>query len=308
MLDENIEFNEYTCKIDAKSPKRMKKSNVGEKSGQKGIYGGVPRALRIISRHYYYEEKYAVNDIIKVLNLWCGFEEYFDPSDVGKKNHEPKAMYSWLPNYLKLILSKDPEKKELLLADLENRCNDNWNRSVFHEMGNANDINSIYFDRIVADAIEMGPLQKRYLVFEKDPMEGASCWKGKGHEEKNCDRGLKLVAAYLLNKRENSIFSDFDFATYSNWVKSGCASKKKVTDMVIPEFTYCINGGESIAIANVRYIDEMNKKLPLVYFDEDWLKLYKPRLVLSKDIERIKAKGNVFIFEDKGCKYPLQRV
>lgn len=324
MLDEFIEFQEYTCELKADSPYRMHKSNVTEwdATKKKGVFGGVPRALKIISRYAYYEcdfkndcgliedEAEKIEAVKYVLMLWCGFED--DASKYGISEIAAlKHIGSWLPSYIKIVLDEDQEKdkdkekeKEKdkdkdkasdLIKDLMERCKNNWTRDAFQLSGSANDENSIYFESIIAEAVNEGPLRKAYLVLADNP--------GGDSKDDIYDRGLKLIASIMLNKIPESEYASVDFTSYSNWVKKGCATKKKVSTEVIKKFEYSKN---KIRVVEVEYAYSDSKgvkKSPMLKIESTWNDKYKPRIVLENQLASVDK--TCVIFEDKGCDYPL---
>lgn len=305
MLNELKEYEEYTCQISGKFPHRMHKSNVAKcnktkikgKTEQVGVYAGVPRALKIIARYMYYHK--GVKDVEKVkdvLKLWCGFEEDGKESIGGIESF--KELKGWLPRYLHFILLKndDEEKYKSLYLDLTERRKELWCRGAFQQSGRVNDENSIYFESIIAEAIDQGELKEYYLVFDKDPMEGFA-----GNTKFLYDRGLKLVAAWLLNRIPDSDFAGVDFAAYSNWVNSGCTDGGKVTTRVIPNFTYSYGSKTKTPIFSCEYIDRLNKHNPMLCLDKYWKDNYKPRLI--RDLKE--AGESAFVFRDDGCGSPL---
>jgi len=90
-----------------------------------------------------------------------------------------------------------------------------------------NDINKIRYDKIVANAINEGPLRKRYLVCKTNDLGIKSITEknpeGKKLNNGQIDRMLKLAAAWLIKKDEapegtNNVL--ITKADVSNWTKS----------------------------------------------------------------------------------------
>lgn len=315
MLDEFLEFEEYTCDLNNSATRRFHYSNITEMNGDKGVYAGVPRALRIISRFAYYHadlkyknDEERINAIIHILKVWCGFEddtEIYGIKDIKELSH----IQSWLQRYVDTLESKNGKTdKTKLLDDLNKRCKENWERSPFQESGKVNDQYSIYFEKIIAEAIAEGPLKKYCLTFKKDPIDDNFI----GKEGVLYDRGLKMVAAYLLNRIPESDYAAVDFATYSNWVLKGCTKRRDVTTRVIGDIKYKIDK-KDVQIIKVEYMDYSNPqspKGPMLRLDKDWENKYKPEIIPynnEEELEKIK-KEKKHVFVDKGCNFELERV
>lgn len=302
MLNEFLEFEEYTCIINSNTPKRLKWGNLVKD------FSGVRRALTIIARHAYYEEKMSIDVINHLFNLWCGFE------NVSIKEIDNAKIFQnvngWLPNYI-LSLRKnvdDEEKIDNLLKKLESK-KDIWNRSVYQNSGKFNDKNSIYFEGIIADAINDGPLQKRYLVLREDPLKGTDM-----KPQVLKDRALKLIAAFLICNNCDSRYSKIAFPTYSNWVKDGCSEGKRI-HRVIEQITYTMKTAvfkeaDKNVIFHIFYLCDDGKMLsePVIQLDENWINKYHPQIITEEDVKYYIYNDSYYLYEDLGCTASLKRI
>ena len=113
MLDEIVEFSQYTFPLDTDQPEnRLKHRQIRNK------LGGIERAMTIIARKLYFDnvdkEKEVDKDVdkkdrVKIvkngLQLWCG-----DPE--GKENlSHPGITKNWLPDYIVSVLGKPKVQK-----------------------------------------------------------------------------------------------------------------------------------------------------------------------------------------------------
>ncbi len=291
MLNEHLEFQEYTCGFEKTDPKRLTWGNL-----VKG-FSGVPRALSVIARNAYYNDGMNIEGVKHLLNLWCGFEENVSLFGI-QNNSSYDNICRWLPRYIENLdpgKSKDAaEKKNAIFRELEKNA-EKWNRGAFQNSGRVNDKNSIYFDGIIADAINEGPLRERVLILKKDPNEGAV-----PKPTYMNDQGLKLIASFLMGRIEGSDFADVDFGSVANWIKSGASEGKKIKGL-IDKLEYNIDN-EKVKILEIVHVNgDADKFLRL---NKKWLERYEPGLSDREAVSRLNDKS-LFIYEDKGCSKPL---
>ncbi len=334
MLNELLEFQEYTCKINKGMPRRLIWGNVVERK-----FSGIPRALTVIVRYAYCNK--GITDIEKIkelLGLWCGFKEESKYDFV--KEEEFANIIGWLPKYIESLANEKIEEKnkniekakknkfenmksedivkldeniaknekdiksiktkmEKALTNLESN-KDKWSRSPFKVAGGINDINAIYFEGIIADAINEGPLKKMYLRLKKDPMENVvDLGKTVTTKEKNMyDKWLKTIAAVVMGQIDGSEYSDVDYGNLANWIKHGAAAGDKIKKNVISNIIYTIGGKEINIIDAIHPLKEQEKYLCL---NREWKKIYDPRIISEDDLKNVKIGENDIIFEDNGC-------
>lgn len=322
MLDEILEYEEYTCGFADGFPKRLRKGNLGNGTGENG-FRGIPRALGIIARYAYFHKGIRDIDGIKyLLSLWCGFEPDIAQLDAStaKAVNEMDGLdiiTNWLPEYLSRLYQEKTQDKEKILEKLKSKKK-LWTQDPFRDAGDYNDSYSIYFGGIIADALDQGKLKKRYLVLKKDPVDGLET--GMGEKDRNKfinDRGLKFIAAYQMNKIEDSDYACVNFANYSNWVAGGCDSADKVTKndgkaRVINVFKYRLSEDTPPKnIACAEYLLSDLKQNPVMWVDPVWREKYDPQVLTGEEILKgweEKDYEHAYIFRDQGCGAPLERV
>lgn len=169
MLNEKIEFENYTWPLSCKAPVyRLKYTTISN-----GL-SGMARAMTIIARKCYFDKE--VPDKIDyckdTLRIWCG-----DPKG-NKENASEDVPQNWLPDYLHKVLGETnflqfedylDQKEETLGNDYENIC------KVYKDLRFAFDMN-LYWDKterkdIVAkcDFIE-DIAQRRQKIDKKDTL------------------------------------------------------------------------------------------------------------------------------------------
>lgn len=296
MLNEILEYMEYTCALDGTFPKRLSWGNIA-----KG-FSGIPRALTVIARHAYYVNGMDTGGIDYLLNLWCGFE---NDEEKNKLYAIDRNLSNWLPRYIeRLEPSKSRRPKDeiektrkAMLSTLDGNKN-KWNRKVFQKEGGVNDKHSIYFDRIIADAINEGPLRERCLILKKDPVSGTS-----KRENYINDQGLKLVSAFLIGQIADSEYSNVNFPDIANWLETGGSEGKKV-NAIIDNLRYNLKKEKNVRIFNTEYMQNNAEKY--LRLNKEWIELYGSRLGEKNDLTSLDKKE--FIYEDAGCMKALQRI
>ena len=122
MLNERIEFDQYTFDINTYNPANPE--TVKPRLNHKNIcnsLSGIDRAMTVIARYYYYNYYNAASNkqpskneriafVEKILKTWCG----------SSKQHPEKLVHlqSWLPKYIKEVLMADKLRNLYTLIDL----------------------------------------------------------------------------------------------------------------------------------------------------------------------------------------------
>lgn len=89
---------------------------------------------------------------------------------------------------------------------------------------NNNDSKAITYEKIIADALDMGPLERYYLVCEESALQAIS-----DRSKHAQDLILKTTSAYLLEKKNCGTDQDYVFVNLTdiaNWIVKNLSSKK----------------------------------------------------------------------------------
>ena len=290
MLNEKIEFAEYTCRIKAGMPQRLTYLNITN-----GL-SGVPRALKVIARYALFDLKMSNAGTIDLLNAWCGF--HTDTMDETRSVYEDifKQIENWLPRYMDYLIEADESHRahvEKMKKELESRKKE-WNRFAFFDSGDKNTENKICFWQIIADAYEEGKLQERYLVVEGNSFVGVSGSKDESYRKFM----LKTIAIYCAKCTDKKMKIRIGNPELSNWVGSGCLSGKKVNNL-LKNILY--TDGETCESLFVRETLEGNHNISKIIVSKKWLDTTKARVVSEEEVHLYQGRKNVFVYKDVGC-------
>ena len=228
MLDEVREYQEY---MELSASRRLESKGFE----QNCYFSGIGRALTVIARGALFapeasgletrEERAAAAR--GALLRWCGFPEDRPPEKdellSGPLTDFMSAVYPKASDEMRKKLKSKWKQWNVLHPGPRSKASVSGKGRKAKE--SENDYNAIYFWRILADAMEAGPLKRRYLAVEGEPFEGWALYKEDKQKEgkKLCDYQdavLKATAAYLLRRsvpgREYAVFSAVD---YANWLR-----------------------------------------------------------------------------------------
>ena len=239
MLDEKREYEEYTLPPAPDSPRRLKHCTLGE-----GGFSGVRRAMTVTARGALFAGGKRVPDAADVerarraLRRWCGFL--------------PEEGEGWLPRYYEQLLldagteqgksvrGLEEDRKRLLRRDkaggfpLDAEWSASWGEMLDGSEG-GNNRKAVFYDGILADALDAGPLQRRFLVCSgADPFE--EVFAGGARIDRRCggryfagdaDRILKLAAAFLLGRTNRfQETAQINKRDVTNWTTTNSLAKK----------------------------------------------------------------------------------
>ena len=188
MLNEILEFEAYVTNPKSNTP-RIQPYLFTESFGESMSLAGLEQILTTIARgfiHSFYfkyckEELYTdgllneklVKTTAYILQRWCGFKDIGIWKDYDKKVAlEWFKMYPesdgwlkkyWMHHFENGMKTKHIKKnKEQLWKEVENKWSESLNsKKDFRSK-------SITYRNVIANSLEMGPLQNRYLIFRKD--------------------------------------------------------------------------------------------------------------------------------------------
>lgn len=289
MLDEKQEYSDYTSSLTADSIPRLKPSCFVEKSSKKtrGTFMGTERAMTIIARRvlfddYHYEtadspekQKEILYKVTVALKSWCGFL----PED-EQRNYEYE---NWLKTYYQTFITEKNLGGNLpSWEEIKKNKSKQFTSPVFPAKPSPkakNNSKAISYSRIIARAVEEGPLCTYYLMCKKDFADYATYKTGKsmkalaGHGMKSTeyrDEVLKFIAVNLIEKnRTGNEFNVINLTDFSHWIQqqTGSARMKKFFyespngSKPLFEFTKIINGNTMKCCVCPEYIEEYDFKI-----------------------------------------------
>ena len=319
MLNEYLEFNAYAASPKSSMP-RVQPYMLTDYFSDKNYLIGIEEIMTVIARGYIFSDERPVydetgrigekvlNDTIELLHRWTGFSDI----DLRKRTDNPEldkwmiahsVEDAWLKKYWIYWLGvKDKkissEKKTLKWEQLEKE----WNKKLNSPMDYR--ANKITYNNVIANALEKGPLRKRYFAVKKsvEPV-------GKDIKENNKERFkylmyksgahdttynkvLKIICTYLL------FLEFYPKGQKQVWVKSSELSRWYVLDEGK-------NGGDSWYPDGIEWnkkpiyvTNRLKSNLTKVIVDSEYLETFDFCIIESEDI--CKYKDEYWVLEDLG--------
>ncbi len=180
MLNEFLEFQAYVTNPESNNP-RIQPLLFTESFSDSASLIGLEEILTIIARGFVfscYEKRNiytkdgllneeVVKNTICVLQSWCGFaEEICHNTFVDKWFEKYPEAKGWLKLYWSYHFEHNKNKTKKSKEELWSSVIKKWNSSLTSEYDFRS--KSITYKNVIANALEMGPLKERYLVFKKD--------------------------------------------------------------------------------------------------------------------------------------------
>ncbi len=242
MLNEIREFEQYqevfTDIEDIEKYRLIPSVYFRKGKGKKQKTNGLVRPMTIVARkalelREYYQtkdvvsQKEIIENVKNDLRIWCGFTE--QDSSIG--------IQPWLRQYY--ALSKQNNNNH---GDYESFCE----RDKYYSIGifdsalenDRNTINTINYEKIIADAVFLGPLKRYYLVCKPNGMEYLEALNSDGlgyrhfqngiRDNRNIDYLRKFVAAYLLTQQNTIYHNKYNIVNnvdLGNWTQNTTISK-----------------------------------------------------------------------------------
>lgn len=343
MLNEYIEYEEYmqwpttTPRIFTHKKYAMTKTKLS----------GLERPLIIIARKILFDDlKYcelttedaraqALKSTIDALKAWTAFGEV--PNIAGLNDFRSEWFKDFFQESFDLdawndLISGKKSKASGKLQFEESLLPKKINAEG-KEDSQANTYKLITYERIIADAIYQGPLQRKYLVcksgFESDIIYRVYSRVEKEDKKEivldhteylaNCKKSLtskrlekifysdlvlRYIAAYLMERnrcgQENVILNKTDLY---NWIQALLPFKYDKTKFVYSAFEY--NPRKDLEDTEYLFSSEAYDNVSKSLVNQDYLKKYDFRVVDEDEISKL-SDGYVY-FSDQGAGLPLSK-
>lgn len=324
MLDEFKEYEEYTCSVENITvprlmPEIFSEVVVAKKTGNRKMkMGGVGRALVTIARKELMNQGYfsagrsvqeqIIPEVRQALREWLGFN---DTSD-----ERVTAYNGWLEKYFEKFI--EPLSTDVSWVDIVQSKKSAFEKRWYDEFAekkdgargktqkNKNTLLVMNYDKVIARAVQYGPLKKYYLVCKKgasDPLK-----KGKRLTTLSTDAQLmndvyRMISYYLImqqhtfNKSNKYVyFNGIDFA---NWAQHLNAQDPRYFS---PKIKYVDASDHAIEfIISQTLCKNINKR----YICKEYLNAYDFHLVSADDFSGVRD-GYTF-FSDSGAGRALKQ-
>lgn len=299
MLDEFLEWKQYTTK-DVASHRLLPGIFFESKGKNKPPkYNGFVRAITILARYELFHKGPSYSTLSK-------------KERKEKREHVKQTLNAWLfpeenaASCLSFTVADFAKaaKKETLDSKTKEERKKRYNDNSLYDLLNweTPSLYAISYDRIIADAIFLGPL-KCYLLALKESAKGHSFYQsfkdGKMTQgevfQSNAakDKFLKYIAAFLLSKKQNQIegyYVPINKTDLANWMQYKALVKQNGKGYLFYCYdmqTALFDQDKSLYHMNEAFLKDFDFQLLTVdgCFDEDYQKAAKAFLKTHPDTE-----------------------
>lgn len=223
MLNEFLEFESYVMNPMSPTP-RVQPNLLTDHFNESANLIGIEHIMTVIARAFLFSEEkvtqeevisqQVVDDTIELLHRWTGFSDIINrkqtPNErVDKWMERHSVTDGWLKKYwmFQFDNGETEQKKKTSKQELWETLEKKWNERL--NSGLDYSANTITYHNIIANALEIGPLQNHYFIVKKDlspkgkPVEVNRRFKYLSDESRRQESSdmkiMKIVAAYLLH-------------------------------------------------------------------------------------------------------------
>ena len=223
MLNEFLEFKAYVTNPTSPMP-RVQPYLLTDHFNESANLIGIEHIMTVIARAFIFSEEkitqgevisqQVVDDTIELLHRWTGFADIENrkrtPNDrVDKWMERHSVTDGWLKKYWMFQFDNKKGKKEKTVSkqELWDTLEKKWNERLNSGMDYS--ANTISYNNIIANALEIGPLQNRYFVVRKDWIPKEKKVKAEqrfkyltdksSRQETSDMKIMKIIASYLLH-------------------------------------------------------------------------------------------------------------
>ena len=315
MLNEIQEYTEYTSAIKDMPVLRLMPDLFMEKNKLRGLV----RAMTVVARAElervgYFEasleeQSGLIVSVISALRQWCGFAETVG-TELGPGCNE----VGWLEQYYKKVIEVTERSGLLSWEEVVKKKARQFETTIvgaINKTSEADTMLSISYEKIVANAVYLGPLKRYYLVCREGAEEALESngsklrIYGKNRKQKDCEKAdnvLRLVAAYLLKQRlTGTEANQVNMTDLGYW-----AQNKKVCDS---EYFRSVNKGKEYGIQykkkRIYSSETIKKNITKIVVNPQYLADFDFQLVEEEAFDVV-APGYTF-FSDFGAGMPLKK-
>lgn len=213
MLNEIQEYAEYTSPVKDMQVMRLMPNLFMKDNKLRGLVRAITVVARAELEHVGYfeatmeQQRELIDEVIGRLRQWCGFESAVCAEE------KSDTCRSWLEQYYKEIIEPMGKAGTLTWAEVVKKKAKQFELTIVGSINKTSKTDTrlaIYYEKIVANAIYLGPLKRYYLVCREGAEEALENngkklrVYGKGCKKWDCEKAdnvLRLVSAYLLKQR-----------------------------------------------------------------------------------------------------------
>lgn len=309
MLNEIQEYKEYTSDISELSTFRLiPEIFVREKGKDIDLMMGLPRAETVIARAElervgYFEtqldakeQREKIEEVIDTLRQWSGFDT-------------PDTVTGWLGHYYNKAVEGRPGLPTW--KEAAEKMGKQYNTTIVQAMKRSwnnpsNTMKTAYYEKIVANAVYLGPLKRYYLVHKIENMKklkynGNKIDLSKPKQSEKMDNALRLVAAYLLGQRLGKMKeSQVNWQDLGHWAQTKTICKN---DGYFKQITYGEKNNSKPLYQGLVLPKGIN--IAKIVVNPEFLKDFDFKLVEESEFNGV-SEGYTY-YSDLGAGYALQK-
>ena len=223
MLNEFLEFKSYVTNPESPTP-RVQPYLLTDHFSESADLIGIEHIMTVIARAFLFSEEKVVQeelvsqqvieDTIELLHRWTGFSDIENRKrtsnervDEWMKSHS--VTDGWLKKYwmFQVKNGETVNRKRATEQNLWESVEKEWNKKLNSECDFM--VKKITYKNIIANALEIGPLQNQYFIVKRDstprdkPVKSNQRFKylsDKSSRQESSDmKIMKIIAAYLLH-------------------------------------------------------------------------------------------------------------
>ena len=223
MLNEFLEFKSYVTNPESSTP-RVQPYLLTDHFSESADLIGIEHIMTVIARAFLFSEEKVVQgeivsqqvieDTIELLHRWTGFPDIEERKRIQNERLDKwmernSVTDGWLKKYWKFQLENGEtvNKKKAKEQNLWEKLEKDWNNKLNSKFDFM--VKQITYKNIIANALEIGPLQNHYFIVKKDLtptdelIESNKRFKyltdESGRQESSDMKIMKIIAAYLLH-------------------------------------------------------------------------------------------------------------
>ncbi|MEE1101305.1 MAG: hypothetical protein U0K86_07470 [Agathobacter sp.] len=318
MLNEFLEFESYVTNPTSLTP-RVQPNLLTDHFSESANLIGIEHIMTVIARAFLFSEgrvtpgevisQQVVDDTIELLQRWTGFSDIDNTKPtsnarVGKWMEQHSVTEGWLKKYWMFQFENgvNEQKKRLSKQELWETLEKKWNERL--NSGLDYSANIFTYHNIIANALEIGPLQNHYFIVKKDkkqegkPVAANKRFKYLSDESRRQESSdmkiMKIVAAYLLRLKYHPK------GQKEVWIRNGeLANWYGLDDGK--------NGSETFYPKNVLWQGKpiytrhiLRGNYTKISIDQEYLKTFDFKIINIEDVDQYKETH--WVLEDLGHK------
>ena len=239
--------------------------------------------------------------------------------DIERYDEEADRKFSELENFIKKVIEGSDRLKKIVEFLINYEEDFNPDKPLFPKIqsqktktNNKNDLKTIKFKSIIANALNEGPLHRYYLICNANPMDRvrknnsktpigkhAKCSADSDVRLNAQDRILKTTACYLLQQKINpdQEFVYFNRQDLINWLKTD-----NLKSNILPTYRFVTKDDENDTEPIFEFIT-ISKNTSKLRVNPHWLETFNFKLIEEHDLDNPENREMTFYSDQGGGEY-----